>query len=269
MAHVPAEFQQVASICTATETEIGGETVIGIADHRDLHAGLGVKTPAKDWIKRRISDLGLVQGIDFEIEEQKCSALTADGHARAVVAKVYRLTLDAAKTIAMAEKTAQGALVRRYFLWCEKQAFERAPALPDDLTSDPIILLRMEQIKLERRTAALETAQRRQALIQRDDEFRMRRLELEAGIDSTRETARLFLQKSGLKADAATVKAFGFECRLQTILLGISPKDVPQVPDGRYLARLWPKEALLAAYEKKFGGAPAIQATAPTSAQHQ
>lgn len=121
MQHVPTEFQQVASICTATEIEIGGKAVLGVADHRDLHAGLGVRDKHSDWIKRRIRDLGLKQGIDFQSFSEKSE--NPQGGAPSVI---YRLTLDAAKTIAMAEKTDQGALVRRYFLWCEKVAQEKA-----------------------------------------------------------------------------------------------------------------------------------------------
>lgn len=262
MAHqLPAEFQQVASICTATEIEIGGEIVTGIADHRDLHAGLGVKTRHTQWIQRRIADLALQENIDFSVFSQKWEDRPPT--------LIYRLTLDAAKRIAMAENTPTGHLVQRYFLWCEKRALAPAPALPDDIMSDPFIQLRMKQMEMERRQKAIEAEQRRQALLREEDDFRMRRLEHEAGIDSTRDTARVFLQKRGLKADRGTVGSFGHACRKATIALGMDPKEIPQVQEGSTLARLWPKDALWAAYHQKFGGDTAIPATAPSSAQAQ
>lgn len=118
---LPDEFANIATICTATEIEIGGETILGVADARNLHSGLRVKTPFGDWIKRRIRQLRLAQGIDFQSYSQNCEKPSGGAPT-----KVYRLSLDAAKHIAMAERTKVGTLVRRYFLWCERRAFAAA-----------------------------------------------------------------------------------------------------------------------------------------------
>lgn len=115
---IPAEFQEIATICAATDVVIGGQVVLGIADARKLHEGLKANTAFGDWMPRRIKSLGLVEGIDFEEVSLKNEKNLSGGRP----IKEYRLTLDAAKHIAMVEKNEVGRLVRSYFIWIENNA---------------------------------------------------------------------------------------------------------------------------------------------------
>jgi phage anti-repressor protein len=119
---VPSEFAQIATICTATEVEIGGKRILGIPDARDLHAGLGVGRVYGAWIRDRIAKYGFVQGVDYEIFDfPNPENQTGDrgGDRRSLT---YRLTLDTAKELAMVENNEMGRLARRYFIWAEEQA---------------------------------------------------------------------------------------------------------------------------------------------------
>ena len=122
---LPAEFQEVATICAATEVVIGGRTVIGIDDARKLHQGLNVGRAYTNWIKDRIEKYGFREGVDFEVASTKESCVpdlagkivTHGGHN----AVVYRLTLDTAKELAMVENNEVGRVIRRYFIWAENR----------------------------------------------------------------------------------------------------------------------------------------------------
>lgn len=111
---IPAEFRDVVSIVTATEVVIGGRTVIGIEDARDLHAGLKVGRDFTNWIKGRIKKYGFREGVDFEHVRQNGRTSTGG-----VQVSLYRLTLTMAKELAMVENSEIGRLVRRYFIWVE------------------------------------------------------------------------------------------------------------------------------------------------------
>ena len=121
--NIPDEFKDIAAICTATDVQIGGCTVLGIADARALHAGLKVGRSYNAWLSNRLETLGFVEGEDFE--KLDCPVLDNQvGHGGDRKSKICRLTLEAAKHIAMVEKNEIGQKVRRYFLWCEKAAHE-------------------------------------------------------------------------------------------------------------------------------------------------
>jgi len=55
VSNLPAEFVKISTICKATEVVIGGRTVMGIADARYLHEGLGVGRDCSTWINDRIA----------------------------------------------------------------------------------------------------------------------------------------------------------------------------------------------------------------------
>ena len=101
---LPTEFHEVAAICAATDVVIGGRTVVGIADARDLHAGLQVGRDYVTWIKGRIEKYGFREGVDFEavIAKESCSPDLGSKHG-GHNAIVYRLALDMAKELAMVE----------------------------------------------------------------------------------------------------------------------------------------------------------------------
>lgn len=123
---LPKEFSEISQLCIATDVVIGGQNVLGIADARNLHEGLGVGRDYTNWIKRRITRYGFVEGVDYHIllanfGEQKGSG----GHN----AKTYSLTLDMAKELAMVENNEKGRLIRRYFIWCENQLRNQSKTL--------------------------------------------------------------------------------------------------------------------------------------------
>lgn len=123
---VPAEFTEIATICSATDVTIGGQTVLGIEDARALHAGLHVGRDFSNWIKGRITKYGFQAGIDFDCSPDLASKPKRGGYN----ALTYRVTLDMAKELAMVENNDLGRTVRRYFIWLEKQAHPRSePAM--------------------------------------------------------------------------------------------------------------------------------------------
>jgi phage anti-repressor protein len=128
---VPAEFRKVHEICTAREGQIGGNPCL-VVDARELHAGLGVKTKFADWIKDRVLSSGEFRaGLDYSENSEKSPSKLSGRPSKEVI-----LTLAAAKKVAMAEGGPVGALVRDYFLWCEKVMLGAAanPAVSNDMT---------------------------------------------------------------------------------------------------------------------------------------
>ena len=81
-------------------------------DARELHAKLKVRRDFSTWIKGRIDNAQLIVGEDFI----RSPILVSDHKIE------YTLTLDAAKHIAMLEKTEIGKEIRRYFIQVEKKA---------------------------------------------------------------------------------------------------------------------------------------------------
>lgn len=84
---------------------------------RDLHEFLEVRTRFNVWIQRRIEECRLVENRDFLCVAQNC----ATGLSGAAIGRDFILSLDAAKHIAMIERTDKGFEIRDYFIECEKQ----------------------------------------------------------------------------------------------------------------------------------------------------
>jgi len=106
------------SLPTINNHTIGAEKVKTI-NARDLWKYLDVKKEFANWIKKQIDSLGLEDNIDYS-----SFALKVKREKGASVKKEYILTLDAAKHIAMASRTAKGKEARNYFIEVEK-AFNR------------------------------------------------------------------------------------------------------------------------------------------------
>lgn len=87
-----------------------------LVDARSLHERLGVKEKFSDWMKRRISEYQLKDGIDYFRNFGNRSDDKA-GKRR----YEFSLTLDTAKELAMVERTAQGRAIRQYFIEAEKE----------------------------------------------------------------------------------------------------------------------------------------------------
>lgn len=122
------------------------DTLIQAVNARELHHFLQVQTAFKDWIARRISEYGFLEGVDF------CSILSESTGGRP--AKEYAITLDMAKELSMVERNEQGKQARRYFIECEKRLHA-----PKELSRLEVLQLAMqtEQENIALR-ATLDTA---------------------------------------------------------------------------------------------------------------
>lgn len=101
---------------------------------RDLHHGLGVTTRFNDWMPRMLA-YGFEEGEDYV--RLNVSAGHADYSNLSSRATEYVLTLDAAKEIAMLQRTERGQQVRRYFIEAEKRF--RMAHRPAQLTEEQIV----------------------------------------------------------------------------------------------------------------------------------
>lgn len=117
------------------QNEGGRQTV----NARELHEFLEVGKDFSTWMKDRINQFDFVEDVDFvvfpEIGEKGGRPLTS-----------YHLSLDMAKELSMVERNDKGKQARQYFIECERRAL--AP-------TDPIIMLRMEQLELIKQVAEI------------------------------------------------------------------------------------------------------------------
>jgi phage anti-repressor protein len=90
-------------------------------DARELHAALGVGTFFTNWIKGRIEQYGFVAGQDFNIFDLPKFA-NQKTHGGDRKSKLYAVTLDMAKELAMIENNERGRAIRKYFIAVEQQA---------------------------------------------------------------------------------------------------------------------------------------------------
>lgn len=104
--------------------DMGGEQVNAV-DARELHRKLGSKQEFAHWVKSRIADNQFVQGLDYEVFEDRIKN-PVGGRPRID----YWLTLDAAKHVAMLERNEQGKTIRQYFIEFEKKAREELAGTP-------------------------------------------------------------------------------------------------------------------------------------------
>jgi phage anti-repressor protein len=88
-----------------------------VVDGRELCEKLGVNTRFNDWIPERVKSLNLLKNQEFETFTGK----SVKGRPPVE----YRLTLEAAKKIAMAEHTVEGNAVRAYFIERERISYEQ------------------------------------------------------------------------------------------------------------------------------------------------
>lgn len=99
------------------EEKDGKQTV----NARELHEFLEVQTRFADWIKRRISEYGFEDNVDF---------ITILNYENSPPAKEYHISLDMAKELSMVERNEKGKQARQYFIAMEKKA-NNLPALSE------------------------------------------------------------------------------------------------------------------------------------------
>lgn len=100
--------------------EAGRKAVMG----RDLHEFLEVKKDYPTWFSR-MAEYGFSAGQDFL---PKMGEINGRGRPQ----QDHIISLDMAKEISMIQRTERGKQARQYFIECERQAKQMAPALPQD-----------------------------------------------------------------------------------------------------------------------------------------
>lgn len=90
-------------------TESNGQQLV---DARELHGYLESNRQFANWIKYRIAQYGLTEGLDFTTFNKIVNRATR---------KEYALTLTCAKELSMVEGNKKGKQARLYFIECERR----------------------------------------------------------------------------------------------------------------------------------------------------
>lgn len=96
---------------------------------RELHTFLESKQQFADWIKNRVYKYDFIEGQDFLCVSENYETQRSDGQRGIGVKTQYYISVDMAKELSMVENNEQGKLARKYFITCEKELREKAPAL--------------------------------------------------------------------------------------------------------------------------------------------
>lgn len=123
-----------------------------VVSARELHRALEVKTAYKDWFPR-MCEYGFNEGQDF------CSILSESTGGRP--AQDALLTIDAAKEIAMLQRTDKGKQVRQYFIQLEKDWNSPEKVMARALQ---IANKRIEELKARNFALLAENEQQRQTI---------------------------------------------------------------------------------------------------------
>jgi len=129
------------ALINVTKKTIGDEEINSV-DARELHEFLNVKSEFRNWIKNRIKQYGLTQGIDF------IAGNFLPGSERIE----YHLTIDTAKELSMVERNEKGKQARQYFIECEKKTRQQLQLTPSEQLLQSVQLtvdLEKKQKKLE------------------------------------------------------------------------------------------------------------------------
>lgn len=97
--------------------------LVNTINARELWSRLQVKNKFADWIRSRIEKYDFQPNIDFIVSVKKETINSI--YEGAKVEKEYFITLDMAKELCMVENNEIGRKIRRYFIECEKELFNR------------------------------------------------------------------------------------------------------------------------------------------------
>lgn len=154
------------------EKQLVGAEEVNTVNARELHEELGVKKQFSEWINHQINSLGLEKNIDYVVSEIKVVREVG-----ASKQKNYILTLDTAKHIAMASRTAKGKEVRAYFIAIEKE-FKAAQVPHGEMNSViPVLQMMVKQqdsmLEILRMLAQNQTAmmEQQQMILQRQEAY--------------------------------------------------------------------------------------------------
>ena len=117
---------------------------------RNLHAGLNVGRDFTNWARQMFA-YGFDEGTDYTEVFAGSGENPSGGRPR----RDWALTLDAAKEIAMIQRTERGQQVRRYFIAAEKELRERPLALTEEQIVHQALAITSRKVKeLEATVAA-------------------------------------------------------------------------------------------------------------------
>lgn len=115
-------MNEIKNMFNLEEKEDGTVAVSG----RELHEGLGIETPYKQWLNRMIA-YGFEKNIDYIITSEKVHTQKS---VRAYEQENHIMTLDMAKEIAMIQRSEIGKQIRKYFIDIENQYKQQKPLTP-------------------------------------------------------------------------------------------------------------------------------------------
>ena len=114
--------------------QVVGEKEVNAVDARELWMGLKSGQKFTDWIKAKVLDNEFfAEGEDWVPLDKTTKRASTGASVGGSNKQDYILSLDTAKRVAMAERTAVGEKVRTHFLACEKEALHMAALTPDGL----------------------------------------------------------------------------------------------------------------------------------------
>lgn len=126
--------------------KISRQNYIETVDARELHSFLGIGKRFTTWLLDRIEKYGFIEDVDF--------LPTLGESTGGRPGKIYNISIDMAKELAMVENNEKGREIRRYFIEREKQAreLERQNSIPN--FSNPAEAARAWADQFEKREAA-------------------------------------------------------------------------------------------------------------------
>lgn len=118
------------SVVPVTETIINGKLQQAVSA-KQLHASLNVGRDFSNWIKGRIEQYGLTKNDDYFIFDSPKwgNQDSKNQHGGDRRSKDYLLTIGTAKELAIIENNEHGRAIRKYFIRCEEQLKQIAPAI--------------------------------------------------------------------------------------------------------------------------------------------
>lgn len=137
-------MKNVNELFNLKENQDGTVAVSG----RELHEGLEIQTPYKQWIDRMI-DYGFEINTDYIIMSEKVHTQKS---VRAYEQENHIMSLDMGKEIAMLQRSDAGKNIRRYFIEIEKSYRQQKPLS----TADQIKLIAQGNSELNERIDTVE-----------------------------------------------------------------------------------------------------------------
>lgn len=135
------QLQVIANDILPVYENQSGERLVNA---RELHEQLMSKQKFADWIQRKISNYGFVEGEDFFINLGKSTGGRPSTE--------YLLMLDTGKEIAMVENNEQGRAIRKYFIEVEKRSRVNQPKTQLEVLQGAID----QMVQQDKRVTALE-----------------------------------------------------------------------------------------------------------------